>query len=281
MKNDIQYEQASLFDFVERNDSRSHQPVENRPAEPSHPCRSMGPDNSMYGQILATSSEPNSTIQEKIPRRTTADMAGFRKKSGLQYKCSKQESGSRHLESLDSFSIPSQMQIHLENDTASSSKYRSVDLVHLLNSTSLGNVISERQLRRHKGKSKQCFLIDGKVDFVRYLAWLIDFRYRCNEVPTTGKITQKKVLALLDNQQYRCALSGRILTPKNASLDHILPVSRGGPHLIENAQVLDKQVNRAKGTLINDEFIQLCRDVIEWTNNHNQKAIRSNRRSVK
>ncbi|MCC7409317.1 MAG: hypothetical protein IT442_14725, partial [Phycisphaeraceae bacterium] len=66
------------------------------------------------------------------------------------------------------------------------------------------------------------------------------------------------VLALLQRQAYRCALTGWDLTPETAALDHIIPVSRGGEHRISNAQVLTKIVNRAKGTLTNEEFIELC-----------------------
>ena len=80
-----------------------------------------------------------------------------------------------------------------------------------------------------------------------------------------GPITTANVLRLLACQQYRCAFTGRPLTPDTASLDHIVPVRCGGEHLIENAQVLHKDVNRAKATMTNEEFIQLCRDVVAHT----------------
>jgi 5-methylcytosine-specific restriction endonuclease McrA len=48
-----------------------------------------------------------------------------------------------------------------------------------------------------------------------------------------------------------------------AALDHIVPVRCGGELVIENTQVLHKDVNRAKGSLTNDQFIQLCREVVE------------------
>jgi 5-methylcytosine-specific restriction endonuclease McrA len=70
------------------------------------------------------------------------------------------------------------------------------------------------------------------------------------------------VLRLLECHQYRCAMTGRPLMPNTASLDHIVPVRRGGEHVIENAQVLHKDVNRAKTTMTNEEFIQLCREVV-------------------
>ena len=81
----------------------------------------------------------------------------------------------------------------------------------------------------------------------------------------TGKISVKNVMQLLECQDYRCALTGRRLTPEEASLDHIIPVRDGGPHLIENTQVLHRDVNRAKSILSNEDFIAMCREVVAHT----------------
>ena len=78
----------------------------------------------------------------------------------------------------------------------------------------------------------------------------------------TGRVTTANVMQLLEYQQFRCALTGRKLEPDTASLDHILPVRSGGEHVIENSQVLHKDVNRAKTTMTSEEFIQLCREVV-------------------
>jgi len=72
-------------------------------------------------------------------------------------------------------------------------------------------------------------------------------------------------MALLLRQNFRCALTGERLAPDNAALDHIRPICRGGNHTIENMQALTDAVNRAKGSLTQDEFIQLCRDVVAWS----------------
>ena len=77
-----------------------------------------------------------------------------------------------------------------------------------------------------------------------------------------GKVNADNVLRLLEYQQYHCALSGRKLTPQIAALDHIVPIRYDGEHTIENTQVLHKDVNRAKGSLTNSEFIQLCHEVV-------------------
>lgn len=74
-------------------------------------------------------------------------------------------------------------------------------------------------------------------------------------------VSPKQILALIESQQYRCALSGRPLTPETASLDHAIPLSRGGVHDISNVQVLEYRVNAAKGTMTVEEFVAMCRDV--------------------
>ena len=77
-------------------------------------------------------------------------------------------------------------------------------------------------------------------------------------------VSTTNVLRLLEQQAYRCALTGRDLTPQTAALDNIVPIRCGGKHVIENVQVLHKNVNRAKGSLTNEEFVALCREVVTW-----------------
>jgi len=151
---------------------------------------------------------------------------------------------------------------------------RPSELTGLLNSTPLGAVINERQLYRHR--SRAGFRIgDGKrVDLLRYVAWLVEEKE--TKRPTTSgpgsSISMQDILSLIEHQGYRCALSDRELTPETAALDHVMPVSRGGEHQIENAQVLHKEVNRAKGTLTNEEFVQLCCEVAAHAKQQGENA---------
>ena len=67
---------------------------------------------------------------------------------------------------------------------------------------------------------------------------------------------------IFDSQHGRCALSGELLIlGGNASLDHIMPKSRGGTNDLDNLQWLTKTVNNSKRALTNEEFIVLCRKV--------------------
>ena len=79
----------------------------------------------------------------------------------------------------------------------------------------------------------------------------------------SGPVSTENVLRLLESQQYRCALTGRDLTPETAALDHIVPIRCDGQHAIENTPVLHEDVNRAKGSLTNEELIQMCHEVID------------------
>lgn len=150
---------------------------------------------------------------------------------------------------------------------------RPCDVTRLLNSTPLGPVISERQFYRHRARAGFRIGDRRRIDFFCYVAWLHSQRVALTSrrkkavlsANLKGVPNVKSVLQLVANQQFRCALTGRALTPDLAALDHKMPVCRGGEHRIENAQVLHKDVNRAKGALTNEEFISLCREVVTYT----------------
>jgi hypothetical protein len=63
---------------------------------------------------------------------------------------------------------------------------------------------------------------------------------------------------LINEQGYRCALTGWELTPDVASCDHKVPVSEGGKHGVGNIHIVHTLVNRAKGTMTQEEFIRVC-----------------------
>ncbi len=62
----------------------------------------------------------------------------------------------------------------------------------------------------------------------------------------------------IENAGFKCALSGWTISPELFELDHIVPLSKGGSNEVENLQALHPLVNRAKGTMTNDEFVEMC-----------------------
>ena len=64
---------------------------------------------------------------------------------------------------------------------------------------------------------------------------------------------------------FPCALTGRPLKfsePHTYEYDHIMPHSRGGDNSLSNLQILCPEANQAKGMMTDDEFKDLCREVI-------------------
>jgi len=89
--------------------------------------------------------------------------------------------------------------------------------------------------------------------------------------------TIKQFLSIPERQGDKCALSGIPITPQTCSLDHKNPRSMGGSDDIDNLQLVLPVINRAKGTMTQDQFVAMCHAVaryvddsydetwIEWT----------------
>lgn len=90
------------------------------------------------------------------------------------------------------------------------------------------------------------------------------------------RATAKRLRKMLERQGYRCYLSGRPMEPETASPDHMLPVSRGGTHAIDNICIVDRDINRAKGTQTISEFVAMCREVVGWMDGGRDEANANN-----
>lgn len=80
----------------------------------------------------------------------------------------------------------------------------------------------------------------------------------------TNKVDPEFLKRLIEKQEYRCALSGVVLTPDEAELDHVVPFEQGGKHVKSNVQWVHKDVNRMKAQMRQPEFLEWCRKVALW-----------------
>jgi hypothetical protein len=93
----------------------------------------------------------------------------------------------------------------------------------------------------------------------------------------TRSVNRRSLEQKLKDQSFRCALTGETLRPALSSLDHIDPKCIGGDDEIGNVQIVLPSVNRAKGTMTQQQFVAMCHAVarnvpdsgdrswVEWT----------------
>lgn len=70
----------------------------------------------------------------------------------------------------------------------------------------------------------------------------------------------------------KCSLTGKpidLMKPRTYQLDHIAPRSKGGENTLNNCQLVLKEVNLAKHTLSSEEFVKLCREVVDYNDRKN------------
>lgn len=82
--------------------------------------------------------------------------------------------------------------------------------------------------------------------------------------PSTRKVDSVFLKQLIETQEYRCALSGVVLTPDEAELDHVVPFEQGGAHTKDNVQWVHRDINRMKSQMRQVEFVEWCRKVAAW-----------------
>lgn len=75
-----------------------------------------------------------------------------------------------------------------------------------------------------------------------------------------------------DDVQVKCELTGRVIKFSDVVLDHKVSVKHGGSGSIENVQFVCEEINRMKGTMDQDEFIRVCREVVAHADEKDSKA---------
>lgn len=80
-----------------------------------------------------------------------------------------------------------------------------------------------------------------------------------------GNVRVRQLLEKLNQQGNACAISGLPISESDADIDHIIPVSRGGSSEIENLQWVSRKINRMKGSMTSEEFVDMCLMVAKHT----------------
>jgi hypothetical protein len=110
--------------------------------------------------------------------------------------------------------------------------------------------------------------ISGNWD--RYVSRLLYYGGRKRD-----QLTKEILLRKLQEQNYRCALTGYPLTCKlekgtrcmtNASVDR---VEAGGPYTEDNIRIVCRAVNQWRSDLPTEEFVAWCQAIVDYAKEHN------------
>jgi 5-methylcytosine-specific restriction protein A len=88
----------------------------------------------------------------------------------------------------------------------------------------------------------------------------VNFSKKCHYRRKT-EIPPFEFWKLAKRQKLICPLTGRKLTGETMSIDHIIPLCKGGKDDISNIQLVHVDANYAKRVLLETDFIKLCHDV--------------------
>lgn len=77
-------------------------------------------------------------------------------------------------------------------------------------------------------------------------------RARKHNSPEIEKIDRRTII---ERDKWTCYLCGQICTPKNVTLDHVVPLFLGGTHTADNLRVACRSCNCSKGAKPLDDFL--------------------------
>lgn len=81
----------------------------------------------------------------------------------------------------------------------------------------------------------------------------------------------RDLFTLWENQKGVCPYTGDTLIFGKASIDHIIPKSRGGTTTIDNLCWTSLEINKMKRDINKNDFILLCKQIVEYRNNSNEE----------
>lgn len=89
-------------------------------------------------------------------------------------------------------------------------------------------------------------------------------RARKLNAPVINYFTRREIAK---RDGWKCYLCGLVLTYSTSTLDHVLPLTRGGSHSLENAKLACDGCNSKKGNRTPEEYLN---DLCERLMNENQ-----------
>lgn len=115
--------------------------------------------------------------------------------------------------------------------------------------------------RRHKNiENNQCGICGKNEEMGIKICAKCWFKSRASDLGNRQKWID--YYQIWNKQNRKCPFLNIDLVPgKNLSIDHITPISRNGSNDISNLRMVDINVNRMKGNLMDEEFITIMKNI--------------------
>lgn len=113
---------------------------------------------------------------------------------------------------------------------------------------------NDKQREYHKKYARKI----KRTKTFKYLAANMNYWYK------NGIITSFDLWKIAKRQKLLCPFTGQKLTVENISVDHFISKSKGGLNIPSNIRLVVKSINTAKQTMTDDEFINLCKCVVNY-----------------
>lgn len=130
----------------------------------------------------------------------------------------------------------------------------------------ISRIVDSGRERQRRRKSSGICRICGKRTATHGLScnqcW-----YRCMSVKVFGTVhMHERLRELWDAQGGICRYTGEVLIQsETASIDHIIPKSRGGTNDMDNLQWVSKKINSMKSSMTHEEFCEVIRRIHDHT----------------
>lgn len=84
------------------------------------------------------------------------------------------------------------------------------------------------------------------------------------------KLRPCDLLGIAKKQRLLCPFTGIKFTSDNISVDHIVPLSKGGSNHVDNIRLVHNMVNRMRLEYSDDDFIQMCHKISDYARTGNR-----------
>lgn len=123
---------------------------------------------------------------------------------------------------------------------------------------------TQRRRRQTRVESGNCYMCGGKNDLEHNRLCSVCIYKAAAYAWLGSSFRWEELKTLLESQSFKCAYTSQpISIGEDATIDHILPRSRGGENIIENLQWVSWKANWSKGNMTHEEFIEMCYAVCE------------------